>query len=166
MKNYLIPQLYVDSIFDIELQKLIDNGIEGLIVDIDNTLVAWDKKTAPASVLKWFEKVEDSGLKICLVSNNTEDRVVKFTEKIKIYAVHSAKKPTKAPFEKAMKYLGTDKNNTAVIGDQIFTDVLGGNRIGIYTILVVPIESKEFWWTTIVRKFERFVLRNIKKGEN
>ncbi|MBS4536180.1 YqeG family HAD IIIA-type phosphatase [Clostridium sp. D2Q-14] len=166
MKSLLIPNLYVDSIFDIDLQKLVDNGIKGLIIDIDNTLVAWDKKTAPDSVIKWFDEIREKGLDLCLVSNNTEDRVVKFTEKIKIRAFHSAKKPTKAPFYKAMKYLNTDKNNTAIIGDQIFTDVLGGNRIGIYTILVVPIKSKEFWWTTIVRRFERFVLRKIKKGEN
>lgn len=166
MRNLLIPNLYVDSIFEIDLQKLVDKGIKGLIIDIDNTLVAWDKKTAPVSVIKWFDDIRDHGLELCLVSNNTEDRVVKFTEKIKIYAVHSAKKPTKAPFYKAMKYLGTDKSNTAIIGDQIFTDVLGGNRMGIYTILVVPIKSKEFWWTTIVRRFERFVLRKIKKGEN
>lgn len=166
MKNLLIPNLYVDSIFEINLQRLVDNGIKGLIVDIDNTLVAWDKKTAPNSVIKWFDEIRDHGLKLCLVSNNTEDRVVKFTEEIKINAVHSAKKPTKTPFYKAMNYLNTDKSNTAIIGDQIFTDVLGGNRMGIYTILVVPIKSKEFWWTTIVRNFERFVLRKIKKGEN
>ncbi|MGO1368251.1 MAG: YqeG family HAD IIIA-type phosphatase [Senegalia sp. (in: firmicutes)] len=166
MKNLLVPNLYVDSIFEINLKELADKGIKGLIIDIDNTLVAWDKKTAPASVIKWFDEIRSHGLEICLVSNNNEDRVVKFTEKLKIYTVHSAKKPAKTPFKKAMSYLETDKTNTAIIGDQIFTDVLGGNRVGIYTILVVPIRSKEFWWTTIVRKFERFVLRNIKKGEN
>lgn len=166
MKNLLIPKLYVDSIFEINLDKLKKQGIEALIVDIDNTLVAWDKKEAPRTVIEWFEKVKSKGLKICLVSNNTEERIVKFTENIEIFAIHRATKPRIKPFIDAMEYLGTNENNTAVVGDQIFTDVLGGNRAGLYTILVVPIESKEFFWTTFVRNIERFVLRRIKKGEN
>ncbi|WIF95191.1 YqeG family HAD IIIA-type phosphatase [Caminicella sporogenes] len=166
MKNLLIPKLYVDSIFDINLDELKKRGIKNLIVDIDNTLVAWDKKTAPRSVIQWFDEVKKKGFNICLVSNNTEDRVVKFTENIEIAAFHRAKKPFKTTFYKAMNYMKANKKNTAVIGDQIFTDILGGNRVGLYTILVVPIESKEFWWTQLVRKIERFILKKIKKGYN
>ncbi|RKD22358.1 hypothetical protein SAMN02745883_00802 [Caminicella sporogenes DSM 14501] len=166
MKNLLIPKLYVDSIFDINLDELKKRGIKNLIVDIDNTLVAWDKKTAPRSVIQWFDEVKKKGFNICLVSNNTEDRVVKFTENIEIAAFHRAKKPFKTTFYKAMNYMKANKENTAVIGDQIFTDILGGNRVGLYTILVVPIESKEFWWTQLVRKIERFILKKIKKGYN
>jgi len=166
MNNLLVPKLYVDSIFDIDLYKIKDMGIDNLIVDIDNTLVAWDKKTAPESVIKWFDKVRSAGLNICLVSNNTEDRVVKFTENIKIQAFHKARKPFKTTFYKAMNHMNSTKENTAVVGDQIFTDVLGGNRVGLYTILVVPIVSKEYWWTEIVRNVERFVLKKIKKGHN
>lgn len=163
MNNLLVPKLYVDSIFEIDLDNLKKIGIEALIIDIDNTLVGWDKKTAPKSVIEWFDKLKQKGFRICLVSNNTETRVVKFTENIDIQAFHKAKKPFKITFKKAMKYLNSSKNNTAVIGDQIFTDVLGGNRIGLYTILVVPIKSKEFWWTELVRNIERAVLRKIKK---
>ena len=166
MNNLLTPKLYVDSIFHIDLDKLRQMGIEALIIDIDNTLVAWDKKTAPRSVIEWFEKLKEKGFRICLVSNNTEDRVVKFTEKIDIQAFHKARKPFRTTFLKAMEYLKADKSNTAIIGDQIFTDVLGGNRIGLYTVLVVPIESKEYWWTEIVRNVERYVLKRIKKGHN
>lgn len=163
MNKLFIPKLYVDSIFDIDLDYLKQKGINSLIIDIDNTLVAWDKKTAPRSVIDWFNKLKDKGFKICLVSNNTLDRVVKFTEDIDIQAFHRAKKPFKTTFKKAMKYLNSNKENTAIIGDQIFTDILGGNRMGLFTILVVPIESKEFFITEIVRKFERFILRKIKK---
>ena len=166
MNNLLTPKLYVDSIFHIDLDKLREIGIEALIIDIDNTLVAWDKKTAPRSVIEWFAKLKEKGFRICLVSNNTEDRVVKFTENINIQAFHKARKPFRTTFIKAMDYLKSDKSNTAIIGDQIFTDVLGGNRTGIYTVLVVPIESKEYWWTEIVRNVERFVLKKIKKGHN
>ncbi len=162
MNNLLVPKYYVDSIFEIDLDGLKNRGIDSLIIDIDNTLVAWDKKTAPESVLKWFDKIQDKGFKMCLVSNNTEDRVVKFTENIKIQAFHQARKPFKTTFLKALDYMNSSVSNTAVIGDQIFTDVLGGNRVGLYTILVVPIESKEFWWTEFVRNIERQVLRNMK----
>jgi len=162
MNNLLIPDMYVNSIFDIDLVELMEKGYKNLIIDIDNTLVAWDKKTAPRSVINWFDKLKEMGFNFCLVSNNTEDRVVKFTENIKIQAFHKARKPFKLAFIKAMDYMKSDVTNTAVIGDQIFTDVLGGNRVGLYTILVVPIESKEFWWTKIMRKLERLVLRKLK----
>ncbi|MTI48221.1 MAG: YqeG family HAD IIIA-type phosphatase [Firmicutes bacterium] len=166
MKELFVPDFYADSIFDIDLSKLQKQGIQSLIIDIDNTLVAWDKKEAPVSVLEWFGKLKEMGFKLCLVSNNTEDRVVKFTEDIDIDAIHKAKKPIKAPFRKAMNKMGSDLDNTAVIGDQIFTDVLGGNRTGLYTVLVVPIEGKEYWWTKFVRNIERHIVRGLKKGEN
>lgn len=160
----LTPDLYVESILHLDLNKLKTNGIKGLIIDIDNTLVAWDIKYASEKTKEWLLQLKKEGFNVCLVSNNTEDRVVTFNEELKLPAIHRASKPRKGPFMKAMKILGTNINNTAVIGDQIFTDVLGGNRIGLFTILVVPIESKEFWWTTFVRKIERHVLRIVLKN--
>ncbi|WP_425448625.1 YqeG family HAD IIIA-type phosphatase [Dethiothermospora halolimnae] len=162
----LIPDLYVDSIFQIDFDNLKEKGIKSLIIDIDNTLVAWDKESAPDSVIKWFDKIKKMGFNICLVSNNTEDRVVKFNENLSLYAVHRATKPRKKPFLDALSYLKTTVKETAMIGDQIFTDVLGGNRVGLYTILVVPIAGKEFIWTKFIRNIERLVLKKINKGEN
>jgi len=141
-------------------------GIDSLIIDIDNTLVSWDKKYAPESVIDWFGEIQQLGFNICLVSNNTEDRVVKFNEKVNVLAIHRATKPRRTPFLRAMKKMNSQTSKTAVIGDQIFTDVLGGNRTGLYTILVVPIGGNEFFWTKLVRNVERFVLRKIKKGAN
>lgn len=164
--DLLIPDFYADSIFDIDLISLKNRGIDSLIVDIDNTLVSWDKKTAPESVIQWFKNAKKQGFKICLVSNNTEDRVVKFTEDLNIQAIHRANKPRRTPFIRAMKKMKSSVKTTAVIGDQIFTDVLGGNRTGIYTILVVPIKGKEFWWTNLVRNIERHIVKSLKKGEN
>ncbi|KAB3537357.1 YqeG family HAD IIIA-type phosphatase [Alkaliphilus pronyensis] len=160
----LTPDLYVESIFHLNLQKLKDRGVKGLIIDIDNTLVAWDIKFASEETKKWLLKLLDDGFKVCLVSNNTEDRVVVFNEELKLPAIHRATKPRRVPFKRAMEKLGTNIGNTAVIGDQIFTDVLGGNRMGLYTVLVVPIASKEFWWTTFVRKIERRVLKIVIPG--
>lgn len=162
----LTPDLYVESIFHLNLDKLKERKIEGLIIDIDNTLVAWDKKYASEKSKDWLLNLEKEGFKVCLVSNNTKDRVITFNEQLKLPAIHRATKPRRGAFRKAMEVLGTDIHNTAVIGDQIFTDVLGGNRLGLFTVLVIPIESREFWWTTFVRKIERHVLRKVIKSQN
>ncbi len=155
----LTPNLYVESIMHIDLFKLKSKNIVGLIIDIDNTLVAWDIKYASEQAKAWLLGLKEQGFEVCLVSNNTEDRVVKFNEDLQLPAIHRATKPRRTAFRKAMNVMGTDFANTAVIGDQIFTDVLGGNRMGLYTILVVPIVSKEFWWTSFMRKIERYVLK-------
>ncbi|MCC5911475.1 MAG: YqeG family HAD IIIA-type phosphatase [Clostridiaceae bacterium] len=159
----LTPDIYVESVLHLDLQKLKDRKIKGLIIDIDNTLVAWDIKYASEKTKEWLLNLKKEGFEVCLVSNNTEDRVVKFNEELKLPAIHRATKPRRGAFKKAMKTMKTNINNTAVIGDQIFTDVLGGNRMGLCTVLVVPIESKEFWWTTFVRRVERHVLRVVLK---
>lgn len=157
----LTPKLYFNSIFEIDLEQLKAANIQGLIIDIDNTLVAWDQQWASEETKAWLLSLKEHGFKVCLVSNNTEDRVVKFNEALKLPAIHRATKPRRGAFKRAMALMGTDVKNTAVIGDQIFTDVLGGNRMGLTTVLVVPIKSKEFWWTTFVRKIERHVLKVV-----
>jgi len=159
----LTPDLYVESVLHIDLNKLKEENIKGLIIDIDNTLVAWDIKYASNKTKEWLLSLKKEGFEVCLVSNNTEDRVVTFNEELKLLAIHRATKPRTLPFKRAMKLMGTMVNNTAVIGDQIFTDILGGNRMGLYTVLVIPIESKEFWWTTVVRRLERHILRIVLK---
>ncbi|MCK9268250.1 MAG: YqeG family HAD IIIA-type phosphatase [Alkaliphilus sp.] len=163
MLKLLTPDLHIESVFKLNLEKLKKNNIEGLIIDIDNTLVSWDIKYITERAKQWLLNLEKEGFKVCLVSNNTRDRVVVFNEELKLPAIHRALKPRIGAFKKAMKNIGTTAENTAVIGDQIFTDVLGGNRIGLFTVLVVPIVGKEFWWTTLVRKIERHILKIVLK---
>lgn len=163
MINLLTPDLYVESVLKLNLEKLKQKNIKGLIIDIDNTLVSWEIKYASEKTKEWLLNLEKEGFKVCLVSNNTEDRVVTFNEELKLPAIHRASKPRIGAFKRAMKIMDTKIENTAVIGDQIFTDVLGGNRMRLFTVLVVPIEGKEFWWTTFVRKIERHVLRVVLK---
>jgi len=165
MKKLLFPDLIVDSIEDISLEILNQNNIKGLILDIDNTLVAWDIKEADERSMKWIEYLKNNGISICLVSNNTEDRVVKFNENLKLYAIHAANKPMKAPFIKALKHLKLRPEETAVVGDQIFTDVLGGNRLNMFTILVTPISQKEFPFIKVKRFFEKYILKQYYKSK-
>lgn len=161
MLERLSPNEYVKSIFDIDLDLLREKGIRGLIIDVDNTLVAWKTKTADRRILDWFNVLEIKGFRACILSNNTKDRVVKFTERIRIPAVYRAAKPRKRAFIKAMEAMGTAENETAVIGDQIFTDVFGGNRLKLYTILVVPVGEKEFFTTRFVRKIEKRIIGQL-----
>lgn len=165
MLKLLTPNAYLDSLFELNMEQIKKLNIKGLIIDIDNTLVQWDKKYASEKVIAWLRNLELEGFKVCLVSNNSEDRVVKFNEQLKLPAIHRAIKPRVQAFEKALNLMGTTPETTAVIGDQIFTDILGGNRMRLYTILVVPLEGQELWWTTIVRKVERRVLKKVLKEQ-
>ena len=161
MKKLLMPDLYYESVFFIDNKELKRRGIEGIIIDIDNTLVPWDVKEADTKVISFINDLLQQGFKVCIISNNTKKRVNKFNEVLDLPSIHRAGKPKLTPYLKAMKLLNTNTHNTAVIGDQLFTDVLGGNRLGLFTILVTPVSEKEFIWTRIVRKLERIVLKKV-----
>ena len=96
---------------------------------------------------------------MCLVSNNKKDRVSNFGRILGVPALSKARKPRRRAFREAMRIMNTRPETTAVIGDQIFTDVLGGNRLGLYTILVVPLSKQEFIGTRCMRHLERVVLK-------
>lgn len=159
MKNNLIPSIHVSSPYELDTEVLKKKGIEGIIIDIDNTLVPWAEKYADQKVIDLVAKLKSEGFKICILSNGTRNRVTLFNKDIKLPAIHNAGKPSRAAFKKAVALLGTEPKKTAVIGDQIFTDILGGNRLGLFTVLVVPMSSKEFIWTRLVRQVEKLILR-------
>ncbi|MDK2820123.1 MAG: putative phosphatase [Clostridia bacterium] len=161
MFKLLNPDLYVRSLTEIPLADLKARGIRGLIIDLDNTVTEWGRATIDNKIYLWFKKLKDYGFKACLVSNNSGKRVQKVADFLGIPWISRAGKPRKRAFYQATAVLGTGLNNTAVIGDQVFTDVLGGNRLGLLTILVMPINSREFFGTKLVRKFERLVTRRL-----
>ncbi|WP_246451830.1 YqeG family HAD IIIA-type phosphatase [Alkalicella caledoniensis] len=163
--NSLTPNLYLDTVYDLEIEKLKKNGINTIITDLDNTLVGWNDPRPDAKLVRWFENLQEAGFKIAIVSNNSENRVAEFATQVDIPFISKANKPRRSPFKRAMELLQSTKAETAVIGDQIFTDVLGGNRTGLFTVLVIPINPKEFIGTKIVRQCEKIVLRHLaKKG--
>lgn len=170
MLDIFFPDEYVNSIHEINFKQLYKEGIRGLLFDIDNTLAPYDVEHPYKETIDLFEDLKSMGFKIGLVSNNNETRVVKFNEKLKLYAVHKALKPMTRNLKKAMEVLDLTKKETAIIGDQIFTDVYGGNRLKIKTILVVPISEKDEWITRIKRNTEKKVLnaylKRVKKNES
>lgn len=158
MLKRFFPDYYIDSIFEIDTDKLKKQGIKALVFDIDNTLVPYDVEEPTKEIIDYFEELQEKGFKICLFSNNNKERVIRFNKGLRLIAIHKANKPLKGKFKIAMDLLGTDKSSTAIVGDQIFTDVYGGNRTGITTILVAPVSDKDEWITKIKRGLERRVI--------
>ena len=165
MINILYPQLYVESLFEIDLEMLKKRGIQGIIFDLDNTIIPRDQKNFSPDISDWLSKLKEQNFKLCIVSNNRrQHRVSYLAQALDIPYIYKAGKPRRKAFRRAMQLLSTDAITTAVIGDQVFTDVYGGNRVGLFTILVVPLPGKEFWGTTFFnRRLEKLVLSKIKK---
>lgn len=160
--RFLKPDMFCESLMDIDLKALKAKGIEGLLVDLDNTLVEYQKYECTPLVLEWLARVRAVGLQVCIVSNSRrQTTVARFAESAGIPAITRAGKPRRGSFKRAIKMIGVSAESTAIIGDQVFTDVLGGNRLGCYTILVRPVSSREFFGTRLVRILERFVIKKL-----
>ncbi len=164
MRKLLTPDQHLNNIFEIDTAYLKALGIKGIITDMDNTLVAWSDRTVYPRLAEWFANLKREGFKLFIVSNNSEDRGSKLASEVDIPAIWYAVKPSRRAFRKAIEQMQLSPEEVAVVGDQIFTDVLGGNRLGLHTILVTPISEKEFIWTRFPRMLERIVLSKIIKN--
>ena len=153
------PDKHFKDIFSIDIVSLKEEGIKGLICDIDNTIVPWSEERVMEEVADWLTELDKKGFRICLVSNGREKRVAFFSKELGLPAVGRAVKPRKPAFEQASRKLGLKREEIAVIGDQIFTDIYGGNRMGFKTILVEPMAEREFIGTRIMRLFENMVYK-------
>lgn len=162
MFKKLAPDLYVKSIYHIDLEELHRRGIRAIITDLDNTLVAWDDPLPNQRLIAWLKGAQAKGFSVYIVSNNSRDRVQKFARAFGVPAISKAIKPRRGAFRTACEAMGVEPKEAAIVGDQVFTDVLGGNRLGAYTILVVPVSDREFFGTKIMRMLERLVLRRLK----
>lgn len=156
LRNFL-PDEHVKSILDITPGQLKSKGIKGIITDLDNTLVEWDRPNATPQLIKWFEEIKKEDIQVTIVSNNNEQRVKAFSDPLEIPFIFQARKPMSRAFHKALSQMGIKKEQAVVIGDQLLTDVLGGNRSGFHTILVVPVAQTDGFFT----KFNRFAERRI-----
>lgn len=157
MFNKFYPGDYVDSSYVIDYEGLYKKGIRGIIFDIDNTLVPHGKPSTKESE-QLFDRLRAIGFDTCLISNNKEPRVKPFADAVGSKYVFDAHKPSRANYIRAMEIMGTDRNTTCFVGDQLFTDVYGANRTGIQSILVKPIHPKEEIQIVLKRKLEKIVL--------
>ncbi len=153
MKKLLFPGGYFDSAFSIDYKKLWDKGFRGIMFDIDNTLTVHNER-AEKKEADFFKKLRKIGFRTVVLSNNSKKRVEPFANMLKTPFVSRAKKPLSSGYLRGMHMIGTNISNTLFVGDQVYTDIIGANRIGLKNILVRPISSKEAFWIKFKRIFE------------
>jgi len=161
------PDAYYPSIHSIDLVELYEMGIRLILTDLDNTLVSYDVAIPTEEIVAFKQKANGIGFKLIVISNNKKKRVGQFADALEVDYTHSAKKPFKRHFKKYLK--DYKREEIAIIGDQLLTDILGGNRMGFYTILVDVIDyKKEQFFTKFNRKIERFIKKriNLKEGKH
>lgn len=163
MYQHFLPSEYVKSIYDITPEHLQNKGIKGIITDLDNTLVEWDRPEATPEVIEWLKGMKDAGIFVTVVSNNNETRVKNFCDPLELPFIHTARKPLRRSFLHALGKMGIHKEEVVVIGDQLLTDIFGGNRKGLHTILVVPVASSDGFFTKFNRKIERRIMTKLKQ---
>jgi len=151
------PKEYSDSVYRIDFQALYKKGFRGILFDIDNTLVPHN---APADERSraLLGRLHAMGFATCLISNNQESRVKPFGQALNTTYVYKANKPSRKGYLEGMKRMGTTLRTTLFVGDQIFTDVYGANRTGLYSILVKPMNPKEEIQIILKRYLEKIVL--------
>ena len=150
----IYPNSYFDKVEQITIEFLKANKIKALILDVDNTLIDYYRNLSK-SVIDWAKNIKEQGIKLYILSNtNHREKVEEVAKQLEIPYQNLAKKPFKSGFLKVQKQLQENKENIGVVGDQIFTDVIGGNRCKMFTILVEPITKKDFWYTAWKRPIE------------
>ena len=162
--NKYIPKTYKRNILDIDYEKLKKNNIKCLIYDLDNTLLEVHK-SIPKKEFCYLIKRLKKDFTILIISNNTsKKRLSKAAKELDVDYIRFAMKPFSRGFRKVTKKYNFAKEEICLIGDQIMTDIIGGNRYGIYTILVDPISNKELKVTGINRFFEKRILKKLAKN--
>ncbi len=137
----LIPDFLFESIYTIDLQRLRDRGVKLLLADLDNTLVTYSVKVPTEEVRAWRDRLKEAGITLFILSNSRKPgRAQRFAEALEVPYQGHAGKPKSKGFYQAMARMGVTPQETAIVGDQIFTDIWGGNNAGVTTLMVKPIE--------------------------
>ena len=146
IENYM-PDFAVEAVYDLTVPSLQAQGIKAVLVDLDNTLIAWNNPDGTPEMKQWLHNLQDAGIRIIVVSNNTKKRVQRAVEKFGI--------------DRAMKEFHYEKSEVVMVGDQLMTDIRAAHRAGIRSILVKPLVQHDSIKTQINRARERRVMRKI-----
>ena len=160
------PKGYFNKVSEISLEYLKGNNIKGLILDVDNTLIDYYKNISEDTI-NWASNLKQNGIKMCILSNsNKQEKVKEVAGKLGLEYTYFGMKPLKRGFKKAKKMLSLKNSEIAVVGDQLFTDVLGANRMRMYSILVEPIKEKDIFVTLIKRPIENYIKKKYLEQKN
>jgi HAD superfamily phosphatase (TIGR01668 family) len=157
--NILGPDIYASSVQAIDLDTLWRDGIRVLLLDLDNTLLPRDTNVVTDESKAWVQRLKSGGFRVCLVSNNWHERVHRIAGELGLDLVDRAVKPLPFAFLKALSRMRARRCEAAVIGDQLFTDILGGKLLGMRTVLVSPLSATDLPHTLLLRRLEAIVLR-------
>lgn len=153
--SLFVPNLMLNNVTDIDMEFLQSKGIKGIILDVDNTLTMHNSQEVHKIVLNWLESMKEKKIKLTIVSNNTEKRIRPFAQRLGLDYISFGCKPLTKGLTQAVKKMGLKNHEVCIVGDQIYTDILGGNIKGLFTILVVPFELENTFFFKVKRKLEK-----------
>ncbi len=161
----IYPDFYCKKVTDINLEYLKKNNIQALILDVDNTLLDFNLNILEG-LETWYKEIKANNIKCIILSNSNKiEKIKKVADLLQISFINFATKPLKRGFKKAQKELNIPNQNIAVVGDQIFTDVIGANRMKMHSILVEPIDKKDLLLTKIKRPLEEIIIKKYLKKQ-
>ncbi len=164
MEKY-IPDIYQKSIYTIDYSQLWLRGIKCILFDLDNTLIPANKSKPTKKNIELFKQLEEIGFKIIIFSNSTSKRVKPFSSRLGVEYHASSMKPFTKNFVKVLSKYNFEVDEVAIVGDQILTDILGGNTVGITTILVNKISNRDIIFTKLNRFFEKVIVNRLSKKD-
>lgn len=158
------PDLCVQGVLELDIERLRELGLDSLLLDVDCTLKNYTSEFLQPEVVEWLESLRTAGIGVCLVSNGRGRRIGRLAARLGVPFACRALKPLPFRCRSVLKEQGFDRRRTAIVGDQLFADVMAGRLVGLTTILVRPIHPEEEpWFTRIKRPLERIVLRRMER---
>lgn len=161
---FLTPDAFAQRLSDIDIGMFERWGVRGLVVDLDNTLVPWNSREVTPDGEAWLRAVKQAGINVCLLTNNYSSAARAIADDFGVSSIAGALKPSPWAFRGALRALGVAAKQAAVVGDQLFTDVLGGKLAGMRAVLVRPLGTAEFPTTKIIRLLERPLLDRLRRS--
>jgi putative phosphatase len=161
---YLTPDAFAQRLSDVDVGIFERWNVTGVVVDLDNTLVPWNSREVTPDGSAWIRSVQRAGIKICLLTNNYSSAARAIADEFGVSSIAGALKPSPWAFRGALRMLGVTAKQAAVVGDQIFTDVLGGKLAGMRAVLVRPLGAAEFPTTKFIRLLERPLLERLRRS--
>ncbi len=161
--SVFLPDMYIKRVTDVTVKMLKDHGVKGIILDVDNTLTHHGSQNVDDAVILWLKLMKENGFELIIVSNNTNARIKPFAARLGLEYVAMGCKPLPHGYNVAKKKFKLISNEIVIIGDQIYTDILGGNLAGMKTILVKPFKYEKETFMRLKRKLEKRHIKRFKK---
>lgn len=166
MFDRFFPDIYVDDIYSIDFESLKALGYKNLLFDLDNTIAPFDVEEPNQKMIDFFDNLKKEKFNVFILSNNGKERVETFCKKLKVKYMYKAGKPKTTKIKKAMQKRNMKSCETAMIGDQLFTDMWFGTRLSFKKILVKPIANRDEFTVKLKRGLEKEVFKIYLKKNN